>query len=58
MATTDPDGEEFEADSASWKKSLLHFCDTMEFQGLKIEHVATQSAPPTVEFRARMVPKG
>jgi len=36
MATTDPEGEEWDADEGAWKKGLLGFCDDFEFQGLEV----------------------
>ncbi|KAL1524054.1 hypothetical protein AB1Y20_018965 [Prymnesium parvum] len=58
MATTDPEGEEFQADAASWKKSLLQFCDQMDFQRLEVQHVNVDASPPTVQFQASLVQKG
>lgn len=36
MTTTDPEGEEWDADADKWKKSLISFCDDFEFQGLEV----------------------
>jgi len=58
MATTDPEGDEFQADASAWKKDLLQFCDTMEFQGLTVETEEADAEPPTVEFRATFAQKG
>lgn len=39
MRTTDPEGDEWDADVTSWKKGLLGFCDDFEFQGLTVGDV-------------------
>ena len=36
ISTTDPEGDEWDADQSKWKRSLLTFCDDFEFQGLEV----------------------
>jgi len=36
MQTTDPEGTEWDSDSAAWKRGLLGFCDDFEFQTLSV----------------------
>ena len=58
IATTDPDGEEYQANTREWKKSLLQFCDQMDFQRLVIQDTKPDATPPQVSFRASFVQKG
>jgi len=39
VRTTDPDGEEWDADEAAFRKGLLGFCDDFEFQKLNVVDV-------------------
>jgi len=61
MATTDPEGAEWNEDAAAWKKSLLTFCDDFAFQTLEIvdvDPVADDAENGRVAFRANFVQKG
>lgn len=62
IKTTDPSGEEFQEDTAKWKKGLLSFCDDFDFQGLKLDDADAASAATgdtaVVGFRANFCQKG
>lgn len=65
MASTDPEGEEWHADGAAWKKSLLSFCDDFDFQKLTLDFdeeaeagVEDGADEAVVGFRADIVQKG
>ena len=61
MATTDPEGEEYNPDAGAWKKSLLGYLDQFEFQSLEIgevEAVADDAPLCRVAFRANFAQKG
>jgi len=72
MRTTDPKGDEYEEDTAAWKRSLLGFTDGFEFQKLEVGEtvegdgsVKQQSAQQVegahlaqVDFRVNFVQKG
>jgi len=71
MATTDPEGSEYEADAAGWKRSLLGFCDDFEFQELSVGEVkagkgqisdesggATAAELAQADFRVNFAQKG
>jgi len=61
MATTDPHGAEYQPDEGRWKKDLLQFMDTLEFQKLTVESeevgTGVEDGSATVTFRATYVPK-
>ena len=72
MRTTDPEGEEFDADAAKWKKGLLGFMDDFQFQKLEVvdvregagkiaaegEAASTSAELAQVDFRVDFVQKG
>jgi len=58
MATTDPKGDEYQHDAAAWKKSLLQFCDQIDFRRLEVERAEPDADPPAVSFRVSFVQKG
>lgn len=60
MATTDPEGEEWNADTAGWRKTLLKFCDDFEFQGLEVlaDGIEMGTGSAKVPFKAKFCQKG
>eukprot|EP00325_Prymnesiales_sp_UTEX-LB-985_P035246 CAMPEP_0174721398 /NCGR_PEP_ID=MMETSP1094-20130205/36106_1 /TAXON_ID=156173 /ORGANISM="Chrysochromulina brevifilum, Strain UTEX LB 985" /LENGTH=238 /DNA_ID=CAMNT_0015922079 /DNA_START=240 /DNA_END=956 /DNA_ORIENTATION=- len=59
MRTTDPEGTEYDADAAAWKRGLLGFCDDFEFQGLQLGKTNMFGEnEATVDFRVNFCQKG
>jgi len=61
MATTDPEGAEYDADTTKWKKGVLGFCDDFDFQSLEVgevEQVADDATLARAAFRVNFVQKG
>ena len=58
MRTTHPEGEEWNSDTAAWKKELLGFTDSFFFAGLKVGEVKTLGDDKaSVKFTANLVRK-
>jgi SEC-C motif-containing protein len=60
MTTTDPEGEDYNADTAGWRKTLLTFCDDFEFQGLEVlsDGIEMGTGEAKVPFKAKFCQKG
>ena len=58
MRTTHPEGEEWNSDTAAWKKELLGFTDSFFFAGLKVGEVKTLGDDKaSVKFTVNLVRK-
>ena len=60
ISTTDPEGDEWDADQSKWKRSLLTFCDDFEFQGLEVlaDGIEMGTGSAKVPFKAKFCQKG
>lgn len=58
IATTDPNGPEWQEDIVAWKKGLIKYCDMFEFQGLSMGEEDLEEETATVAFKAAFVQKG
>ena len=59
MATTNPEGPEYQPDLVSWRKELLKFCDSLCFEGLEIDREGAKDAESArITFTVNMVEKG
>lgn len=52
MATTHPDGPQFDADKDRWKATIAAFSEATEFEGLEIENATEELHVASVTFRA------
>ncbi len=61
IATTDPDGPQWDPDRARWEASIASFSRQTRFVGLEVEPVGPDAPPtglPQVTFLARLVQGG
>lgn len=59
MATTNPEGSEYQRDLVVWRKQLLKFCDSLCFEGLQINSEGAVGAENArITFTVSMVEKG
>lgn len=61
IATTDPDGPQWDPDRARWEASIASFSRSTRFVGLEVEPVDPNAVPtaiPQVTFLARLIQRG
>ena len=58
IATTDPEGPQYEVDLDGWRASIASFCASTTFVGLTIEETSAREDEGEVRFIAQMLQDG
>lgn len=58
LATTDPQGPQFEPDRAAWARSVESFCSGTEFLGLEVLEAEAEGERGVVAFRVQLTQRG